>query len=362
MEGRRISWPTPGAVLVVATLVGAGCGQATGGMKAQSIASASGVPAPPSTSRAFVPVPPASAPSARTIQTGSVAPDAPLAGRSATLTIAQTTLRLPTPTSRAVAFPSATGFVVAGGLTATGTTGRVVRVPVDGRPPSMVGRLARPVHDAGGAELRGSMLLLGGGAATQDAWVQRVVIDGRSDVRGSLPAARADLAAVVAGSEVVVVGGGASGRADPRVLATSDGIHFRVVANLPIPVRYAAVVAVGSTVLVIGGASSAGDVATIQAVDLGRGTAAVVGRLPMTMSHATALVLGGVVVVAGGRHRGRPLDSVLEVDPTSFAIREAGHLPHAASDAAGVVLGGVGYLVGGEATRPLATIVRITAR
>lgn len=350
MDGGRVSWPSLAAALVAVTFVAAGCGQATGGMTAPSMASASGVPAPP-----------AAASAARTIQSGSVTPHA-IAGWPVPLAVVQTTLRLPTPTTRAVAFPSATGFVIAGGLTATGTTGRVVRVAVDGRPPSTVGRLAHPVHDAGGTELRGTMLLLGGGSTTQDAWVQRVVLDGRGEVRGSLPAARADLAAVVVGSEVVVVGGGASGRADPRVLATSDGVHFRVVANLPIPVRYAAVVAIGSTVIVMGGVSSAGDVSAIQAVDLDRGTAAVASRLPMTMSHATALVLGDVVVVAGGRHRGRPLHSVLEVDPTSFAIREVGHLPYAASDAAGVVVDGVGYLVGGESTRPLATIVKITAR
>ena len=284
---------------------------------------------------------------------------AAIAGDPAALTIRLSSLRLPVPTSRAVAFAARAGFVLAGGLTAGGTTSQVVRVPVGGQPPTVIGSLPHPVHDAGGAELSGSMLVLGGGAVTQDAWVQRVAVDGTSDTRGHLPAARADLAAVTAGSQVVVVGGGASGRADPRVLATIDGRRFRVVATLPIPVRYAAVAIVGSTVMVLGGTSATGDTAAIQAVDLARGTAAVVGRLPQAMSHATALVVGGVVVVAGGRHGGRALDRVLEVDPTSFAVRTAGHLPRAESDAAGVVVDGVGYVVGGEAARPLATVVTI---
>lgn len=280
------------------------------------------------------------------------------AGLPATLAIGVSSLRLPTPTTRAVAFPAASGLVLAGGLTASGTTGRVVRLPLDGLPAVTLGRLAFPVHDAAGASLHGSMLVLGGGASTQDAWVQRVV-GGRAVVTGRLPAARADLAAVSTGAQVIVVGGGASGRADPRVLATSDGIHFHVVASLPVAVRYAAVALVDSTVLVIGGSSSMGDVAVIQAVDLRRGTARIVGRLPQTTSHATALVIRGIVVVAGGRHRGQALDSVLEVDPGSFAVWSAGHLPRPASDSAGVVVGDVGYLVGGEAIRPLATIVSV---
>ena len=280
-------------------------------------------------------------------------------GRPTALKIGESSLRLPTPTTRAVAFPSGSGIVVAGGLTATGTTGRVIRIPLDGRPATMIGRLAYPVHDAGGALAGGSMLVLGGGDVTQDAWVQRVVVDGRSETPGRLPAARADLAAVTAGSQIVVLGGGASGRADPRVLATSDGRRFRVVAILPIAVRYAAVAVVGSTILVLGGVTVAGDTAAIQSVDLARGTVAVVGRLPQAMSHETALVVGGVVVLAGGRHGGKALDGVLEVDPASYAVRAGGRLPRAESDAAGVVVGGVGYLVGGEAARPLATVVTI---
>jgi hypothetical protein len=284
-----------------------------------------------------------------------------IAGGPVTLAIRRSSLHLPTPTSRAIAFASGSSFVLAGGLTTSGTTGRVVRVPIDGRPATTIGRLAHPVHDAGGAQLGGSMFVLGGGASTQDDWVQRVAVDGQSSVSGRLPSPRADLSAVEAGSQVVVVGGGAAGRADAPVLATGDGRHFRFVADLPVPVRYAAVAIVGSRVLVIGGTTAAGDTTVIQAVDLDRGTAAVVGWLPQSISHATALMVGGVLVVAGGRHAGRALDSVLEVDPVSLAVRTGGRLPRAESDAAGIVVDGVGYLVGGEAARPLATIVTIEA-
>ncbi len=252
--------------------------------------------------------------------------------------------------------------MVAGGLTAAGTTGRVVRVPIDGQAVTTIGRLEHSVHDAGGAPLRGSMLVLGGGASTQDAWVQRVAADGRTDVPGRLPSARADLAAVAVGSQVIVVGGGSRGRADPRILATSDGTHYRLVARLPIAVRYAAVAVVGSRIVVIGGTTSTGDTAVIQSVDPRTGTATVVGRLPQAISHASAMVIGGVVVLAGGRHTGRALAGVLAIDPVSFLVRAAGRLPVAESDAAAAVVDGVGYLVGGEAAAPLATIVTIAPR
>jgi hypothetical protein len=343
MRRRHRPWLLAGALLVAA-----GCGSAPAGTP---LATSAVVHSPASF--------PAPAPG------GPAAPDAgpieALDAGPASLLIRTSSLRLPTPTTRAVAFATASGLVVVGGLTPGGTTGRVVRIPVGGGASSVVGRLAHPVHDAGGALLHGAMLVLGGGASTQDAWVQRVAVDGPGAVQGRLPSPRADLAAVAAGSRIVVVGGGAAGRADARVLVTADGSRFTVAARLPVPVRYAAVVVVGSRVLVIGGASATGDTRVIQSVDLARGTAAVVGRLPESISHATVLLVGGVVVVAGGRHAGRALDSVLEVDPTSFAVRVAGRLPRAESDAAGVVADGVGYLVGGETDRPLATIVTIRA-
>ena len=276
------------------------------------------------------------------------------------LVVSLSRLRLAPPTTRGVAFATSKGILLAGGLTASGTTGAVSRISLPSGQVVALGRLARPVHDAAGVTLGGSMLVFGGGVTTQDAWVQRVAGHGSGSITGRLPVRRADLSAVIVGSEAIVVGGGAGGRADPRVLATTDGRHFRVVARLPVAVRYAAVTAVAGLVFVIGGATSAGDAGTIQVVDVAAGTARVVGRLPVPTSHATALTIGGSIVVAGGRHAGRALDSVIAIDPTTYAVRLAGQLPRAASDAAGVVVGGVGYLLGGESAHPLATVVTIT--
>jgi hypothetical protein len=251
---------------------------------------------------------------------------------------------------------------MAGGLTTTGTSGVVYRIPLDGGPITAIGRLVRPVHDAAGVMLDGLRLVFGGGVTTQVAWVQRVAVDGPGSVVGRLPAPRADLGAVVVGAEAIVVGGGAAGAADSRVLATSDGVHFRLVARLPIAVRYAAIAAIGSLVFVVGGNASSGDVASIQVVDVAAGSARAVGRLPATVSHATAVAVQGGIVVAGGRHDGRALDLIQSIDPTTFAVRAIGRLPHPMSDAAGVSLGGTGYLIGGEDSSPLRSIVAIESR
>lgn len=269
--------------------------------------------------------------------------------------------RLPIGISRGVALPDGTDVLLAGGLTAAGSIGTVFRIPGSGSPIAPEGSLARPVHDAAGVTLGADHLVLGGGVTTQATWVQDVVA-GRGSVVGSLPAPRADLGAVVVGSEAIVVGGGAAGAADPRVLATTDGVHFRVVGRLPIPVRYAAIAAVGGLVFVIGGAARSGDVASIQVVDVAAGSARTVGHLPAPVSHATALVIGNGIVVAGGRHGGRAIDLIQWVDPSTLRVTVVGHLPRPMSDAAGVSLPGVAYLVGGEDVRPLATIVEIRLR
>jgi hypothetical protein len=208
--------------------------------------------------------------------------------------------------------------------------------------------------------LSGRMLVLGGGRVVADAVVQRIPTSGLSALIGRLPAPRADMAAVVDGSTVIVVGGGAGTAFQRGVIATTDGVTFRTIATLPVAVRYAAVAELGGRIYVFGGAGAAGDVATIQVVDVAAGTAHVLGRLPSTLSHATALVVGGRMLIAGGRHAGAALSTILEFDPATGRTTTAGRLPRAMSDAAGAVVGSTGYLLGGEARAPLDSIVVLT--
>ena len=269
--------------------------------------------------------------------------------------------RLPLATTRSVAFTDGAAILLAGGLTTRGTIGTVIRIPIGGGALETDGSLGHPVHDAAGVTLGGAMLVLGGGSSTQDSWVQRILPNRDGKVVGLLPAPRADLGAVIVGQEAIVVGGGAAGRADPRVLATVDGVHFRVVARLKVAVRYAAVAAVGGEVFIIGGSAASGDVATIQVVDVATGATHVAGELGVTRSHATALVIDGAVIVAGGRHGATALNSIVTINPVTARASPAGRLPIAVSDAAGVVVDGVGYLIGGEGDQPLSSIVVIAA-
>jgi len=258
---------------------------------------------------------------------------------------------LPTPQSRSVVAADGTAILVIGGLTAGGTTGTILRLdPVAGTA-TAAGHLASAVHDAAGARLGDRWLVLGGGKVVAATTVQQVTAGGSrvaSALVGSLPAARADGAALTAGGRVLLVGGGRGGVPDGAVLATSDGVRFTKIGRLAIPVRYGAVVAVGNAVYVFGGATATGDTSAIQRIDLTTGAVRVVGHLPHAMSEAAGFVLNGRVLLAGGMRGGRPTTTVYAFDPATHRTTVAGRLPEALADAGVAVIGDTAYLVGGE--------------
>jgi hypothetical protein len=269
-------------------------------------------------------------------------------------------IALPAARSRAVAFVLNSAIVVSGGLTSSGaTTASNISIDVRSGHVRALGSLASPVHDAGGALFDGAGFVVGGGQLVAGSLVQRIGTTGKTGIVGRLPAVRADLSAVTIDGELVVVGGGTPARPDDRVLATTDGRHFRVIATLITGVRYAAVAAIDGLIYVIGGSTASGDTRLIQVIDPHTGRVRVVGHLGHGLSHAAALVIGGTLLVAGGRSSGRAQDSLMRFDATSGTVDTVAHLPYAASDMAAVVLGGTGYLIGGEAARPIATIMSV---
>jgi hypothetical protein len=295
-------------------------------------------------------------------QAGPSPAPAAVARRSPALIATTLRLRLPYPLSRTVALVDGSAILVLGGLTGTGTTGTILRLTPDAGTVVRLGRLASAVHDAAGATLGGVSYVLGGGVISQDSAIQRVAPSGRTSVVGRLPAPRADLAALVVGDSLVILGGGANGRTDRKVLSTVDGVHVNVIATLPTGVRYAAVAQLDGLVYVFGGSSDAGDISTIQVVDPVAGTARVLGHLPAALSHATAFVIDGSIFIAGGRRAGRPLATILRFDPATGRTVAAGRLPRAMSDAAVAVVGGTAYLIGGEGSGLMASIIAISAR
>src|ERR1035437_622313 len=294
----------------------------------------------------------------------------PLASPTAVLrprsTVLQATLapwQLPAPLSRMVVLTNEGRLLIIGGLNSGGTSVRSILAadPTKGVVTSD-GTLALAVHDSSGALLSGAAYIFGGGNSASISTVQ-VIKPGQSvQTTGNLPTARADLAATVAGSEAVIVGGYDGTSPANAVLATTDGAHFRVVGMLRSPVRYAAVVVMGSYLYVFGG-EWAGQLSTaIQRVDLGTGVVDVVGHLPVGLGHAAALVLNDPLWLVGRPGPGGPSDGGLPFARPSGGAASAGTLPKPVSDAGIAVLGGTGYLVGGEvAGSPISTVVELKA-
>jgi hypothetical protein len=267
--------------------------------------------------------------------------------------------RLPTAVSGAAVSRDGSTLLVAGGLLADSSSSRsVIRIdPRSGRS-AAAGQLALPVHDAASAVLGGKLLIFGGGLTLSYAAVQRPSADGGM-FYGNLPAPRSDLVAVTQGKTAYIAGGHGGSVFARTVLATTDGRHFRVVARLPVPVRYPGVAAAGGNLWIFGGLVSRGPVRAVQCVNLRTGRARLAGRLPHPLAAAAAFALDGTIYVAGGlttggspgprRGAARLVTSavVLRFDQTRMSFSAAGPLPVPVAHAAVAVSGRIAYLVGG---------------
>jgi hypothetical protein len=262
--------------------------------------------------------------------------------------------------SRSVAIVIGNRVDLFGGFASTGsTTGEILAFDPAAGHVGPVGQLPVPVHDAAGVLLDGAVMIFGGGSGAPTSVVQLVDSSGIPRVIGNLPTARADLSAVAIGNSAFVLGGGASDVLPPEILATEDGVHFRVVATLAVAVRYAAVAETGGRIYVIGGAGAAGETPEIQRIDSATGEVEVIGRMPNPISHASAMVIDGRIFVVGGRSAGTAQDAIWQVDAVTGASHLVARLPQPASDFGLAVLGGVGYAIGGETETQVASIVAI---
>ncbi len=275
--------------------------------------------------------------------------------------MARSPIRLPAARSRAVGLVLGSDLLLCGGLTAGGaTTGSILRIDVASGRISTAGSLAVAVHDAGAAVFAGSGYVVGGGSAVAGTAVQRIDSAGAASLAGRLPAARADLSAISVDGELLIVGGGVPGQPDGRILATTDGSHFRVLGRLSVAVRYSAVAVFGGLVYVVGGSTTSGETSAIQVLDPATGAVRIAGHLPSALSDAAALVVGGDMLIAGGRFGGRVQDELWRLDGGGATTTLFGRLPYPVADSAAVVSGRVGYLIGGETTGPIASIITVS--
>ncbi len=289
------------------------------------------------------------------------------------------------PLSREVVLPAANGrsLVVVGGLQGSSTTQGVYEVdPLTGAA-TQIGNLAAPVHDAAGVVLGGKGLVFGGGSATPDSVVQQLsglgprtgapsagAGGGGTGGGGSataarlspLPQARADDSAVAIGSTAYVIGGYSGSSGDAAVLSTTDGRTYHAVANLPVPVRYAAVAALDGRIYVFGGDATSGSragapISTVQVVDPSTHSASIAGSLPMPLAGGAAAALGAHLYLAGGETVPpsaspntvpRVVGTIYEWSVRTRKALVAGRLYTPVSHAGIAVLGQRAWLVGGE--------------
>ncbi len=291
------------------------------------------------------------------------------APRPASLRATVASWSLPAPLSRpAVAVSGDHIFLLAGLTAADQSTARVVSVDPAAGHTSVAGALAEAVHAAAGATVGGAPTVFGGGAARTVDIVQGFSAP-TGHVIGHLPQARSDVASALIDGTAYVVGGFDGTALTPDVLATTDGVHYRVVGRLNQGVRYPAVAAVGHSIWILGGQTGTAEGATgtevdlIQRFDVDRGASTVVGHLPHRMAHAMAFALGGDLYVAGGRTASGPLSDILAVS-NDGAASSFGALPGPRADAGVAVIGSTAWLLGGETTGPtkaLASVVEVTA-
>ena len=201
--------------------------------------------------------------------------------------------------------------------------------------------------------LAGAVYVFGGGQFAQyDHLLRFDPGSGSVTNAGTLPRPASDVAVAELNGTAYVVGGFDGTNSLDTIVAWAPGARARVVAHLPVALRYAAVASAHGALLVIGGSTPNGSSDTIYRFDPGAGTLRQIGRMPHPITHAGAAAIGPTVYVVGGR--GDSLDArsaaVWAIDPLTGRVRPAGRLPQPMSDAGVVSLGTAIVVAGGRTT------------
>jgi hypothetical protein len=286
----------------------------------------------------------------------------PTSPRPGSIAAAPAAFELGSPVEREVAVRDGSRILIAGGLDARNASAAGVFSldPHTGRL-RRLGQMPYAFHDAAGAMLGGRLLVFGGGVTTSSDAVQ--AFDPATDsgsVVGHLPRPLSDLAAASGRGVVYLVGGYDGTTARSEVWSTSDGTSFRLVARLPVGLRYPAVAIAGGRLVVAGGTTDgAAAVAGVYSVDPLTGDVSPLGRLAAPLAHASALALGGLVYVAGGRNAaGSAVGGITRIDPLRGTIARVGSTGRPVADAAAVATGPrSGLLLGGWRGAPVAQVL-----
>jgi hypothetical protein len=209
---------------------------------------------------------------------------------------------LPTPISREVVLAGhGSRLVLLGGLNGSTSASGVYSLDTADGALRPIGTLRVGVHDAAGSIVGGRDVIFGGGTPATTASVEAFP----ATRLGSLPSPRSDSGALSVGNTTYIVGGYTGHAPDSAVLSTSDGVTYRSVASLAVPVRYPAVVSTGGKLYVFGGQVISGPRAglptgDVQMVDPASHSSRVIGQMPAPLQASAAFELDGQVYLAGG--------------------------------------------------------------
>ncbi len=239
-------------------------------------------------------------------------------------------------------------------------------VTLRGATASQDGTLPVPQHDAQATTLGSYAYVFGGGEIASYPHILRFdPSSGTVTQVGSLPTPASDVAVVSIGDTAYVVGGYTGVTPLDTIVAWSPGVAPRVVAHLPVGLRYAAVAVAGSRIIIAGGTEANGVSNAILSFDPATGVVSQLGHLPAPLTHASAAFIDGRMVVIGGRQdvTGGQTATILAIDPSTGAVSTVGQLPQPLSDAAVAISGGQITVAGGDSGNgPQSSILALTPK
>jgi DNA-binding beta-propeller fold protein YncE len=263
------------------------------------------------------------------------------------------------PLQDAAAAPSGKGAVLAGGLNSADTSVGEVLFVSHGRD-ALRGSLPSARHDAAAVAIGGATYVFGGGDATHQ--LNEIVRIG-AGVVGRLPQPASDVSAAVVSGTAYIVGGFTGTQWLNTILAWRPGRPPRVAARLPVALRYAAVATAQGKVVIAGGSIPSGTATrSVLVFDPATGRVRQIARLPSRTTHAAAASIGRTVYVIGGRGPavGTPTRRIVAIDPLTGKTRSAGTLASPGSDLAAVTVGNRILLAGGrDASAAISTISQL---
>lgn len=226
-----------------------------------------------------------------------------------------------------------------GSVNATGTISGTVVVGTN-----VVGRYTIKVTLTDSSGLV-SNALTGGFRISALPWVQKT----------PMPQAREFFGVATDGSLAYIVGGEVMGTgiipgpASSQVDVYNPAKDTWTTANPMSTARIGPVAAVvGGMLYVIGGdAVGAGDLSSVEALDLSTGTWATKASMPTPRSNAAAAVINGNICVFGGRSTGLIVQAAECFDPAVNSWSTVSAMPTAREGLGADALGGIAYAVGG---------------